>query len=513
MKRLITHFLNRWTMYNLVVRFLLILLILAAILSYFERLFFVPSEIISTTVYLVVACYIFNTIFARLFHVKPNTESYLITALILALIVGPANPLQVWLPLGIAAAVAMGSKYLVKWRGRHIFNPAALGVVVMTLVTGFGSSWWVGTFPLTLATLVGGYLIIYKIRRLPMIISYLATYLVVFFLLNGLNLPATTNFKLLESLILNSPLFFFAMIMLPEPATSPAGHRLRIVYAVVVATVGLIAQRLMPNLQYALEASLLVGNLLTRLAERSDRYAMTLTKKIQLAPTIWQFIFEPQPAINFIPGQFLEWSVPHDQADSRGTRRWFTIASSPTEKYTYLVTRFAEKSSSYKTALQNVAVGDQIFAHGLEGDFTLPSDKTKPLVFIAGGIGITPFRSMVKYLLDKSESRDIILLFAVKSEGDLIFMDVFNEAKEAFGLKIIPVVSQPGPNWGGYSGQISPEIIKREVPSLDKQFVYVSGPEPMVEAMERMLVNLGVRSSNLKQDFFPGYLNDLLIEK
>lgn len=513
MRALWNRFITGSTMYYLMVRFLLGLVVIAVGLSFWQRLLFEPTPIIVTTVAFVFGCYVFNKLFAAIFRVRPNPESWLISALILSLIVGPLDLSTQWLGLIIAAGAAMGSKYILKIDNRHIFNPTATGVVVMQLTTGIGSSWWIGLMPLTIFVVLGGLVIVHKIKRLPMIGIYVVSYLLFFFLLNGLQLSLGDNGKLAETLLLNSPLFFFAFVMLPEPATSPTGRQRRLLYVVIVAAVGILLQRFLPNIPYSLEASLFAGNIFTRVAERGRQYAMTLAEKKQLAPTIWSFYFEPQPAFSFIPGQFLEWSIPHPNPDSRGARRWFTINSSPTEPHVLVTTRFAEKSSSFKAALQQVKIGDQLFAHGLEGDFVLPTDKSRPLVFIAGGIGITPFRSMVKYLLDRGESRDIILLYATKTVEDLIFMDIFHEANEAFGLKIVPIALEPPNDWQGYAGQISLTIIKKEIPDLENQLFYISGPEPMVEAVERLLVDLRVQKSNIRQDFFPGYVNDLLREK
>lgn len=500
-------------MYALMVRFLAGMLAIAFVLALADKVPFEASAIATTTLVSVVSCYVFNLLLARFFKVRPNPESWLISSLILALIVGPASLSASWLPLLIAAAAAMASKYLLRFKSRHIFNPAAVGVVTMYLTTGTGASWWIGVMPLTVLVVAGAILIGYKIRRLKMAVVYIVAFLLLFFTLNGTGLPLSDNAKLIEGLLLNSPLFFFALVMLPEPATSPANHRLGYAYAVLIAFGGVAIQRFLPSIPYSLELSLLLGNILARVVEKIDYFTMTLVKQDKLAPTIELFTFEPQPKVNFVPGQFLEWTLPHSSPDSRGVRRWFTISSSPTEKLLLLTTRFADKSSSFKTALRALKPHQQVFARGLEGDFVMPSDKTKPLVFIAGGIGITPFRSMIKYLVDSGERRDIILIYATKTAEDLVFMDLFHEASEAFGLKIVTVVSNPPENWSGYKGQISPAVIKEEVPDLLSQLFYVSGPEPMVEALSQLLGEMGVPRSNIRQDFFPGYTNDLLTKK
>ncbi len=244
--------------------------------------------------------------------------------------------------------------------------------------------------------------------------------------------------------------------------------------------------------------------------EPNNQFQMTLVKIETLSPSICSFFFEAVPQFTFEPGQFLEWTIPHPNPDSRGTKRWFTLASSPTEKLIQLTTRFADQGSSFKTALQNKKIGDHIWAHGVEGDFNLPDDKRAPLVFIAGGIGITPFRSMVKYLLDTNEKRDVILLYAAKSPADLIFLDLFEKARTVLSLKLVTIVSQPTAEWTGNSGTVDRNFISNEIPNIASAQVYVSGPEPMVETLSGTLRSIGVANNSIHQDFFPGYLASIV---
>ncbi len=492
-------------MYQLVTRYLAGLLVVAIGLSLLGLLSFNWQQVFTTAAVAIIVCYLTNRIFASLFRVSANKESWLISALILALVIGPGSVTGVWLPLVVAGTAAMASKYLLKWNNRHLFNPAAIGLIVMNLLVGTGSSWWVGTMPLTIAVIIGGLVICYKVRRIRLSLLFIVSYLVLFFLLNSAQLDWATNKMFLQSILLDSPVIFFATIMLIEPATSPTGWRVRSVYAVLVAAAILLIQRFLPAIGFSFELGLLAGNVFTRVVEKGTNWPMTLVKKERLTPNITSFFFETAPKINFQPGQFLEWTVPHVHPDSRGIRRWFTIASSPTESFIQLTTRFAEQSSSLKTALGSLKIGEHIWAHGLEGDFVLPKDKTKALVFIAGGIGITPFRSMIKYLLDRGEARDITLLFAVKKSSDLVFLDLFEEAKEAFGVKIVTVVTEPDEKWRGVTGNVDKQILTNQIPTLKDAEVFVSGPEPMVEKLSEILRDCGVANASIHQDFFPGY--------
>lgn len=493
------------SMYRMMVYLLSCLLALALVLALIGQLSFDARHILGTTGLIVVSCYFFNNLGGFLFKIKPNTESYLITALILSLVVGPVDPVRFWQPLMLVSFASIVSKFLLRWRGGHVFNPAAFGLVVMYMVTDLGSSWWIGMMPLTLAVIIGGMLIGTKIKRLTTSWLYVISYLALFILLNGINLSIGTNFQLLESLLLNSPLLFFAFIMLIEPATSPSNKKNRQIFAVLVALLTVLIQRYFAEIPYSFEGSLLAGNLILRAMERKDSFTLTLVEKKQLSPTIFKFIFDAVPAVKNVPGQFLEWTLPHQNADSRGIRRWFTVSSSPTESQVFLTTRFAEKSSTFKQTLKDMEAGEQIHASGLEGDFILPNDKKEKLLFIAGGIGITPFRSMVRFLLDSNESRDIVLLYASKKSEDLVFMDLFNLASQKIGLKVTPVLSNPDKSWGGKIGQIDQEFVENEVPDLLDRIIYVSGPEQMVESMTKTLRAANVKKANIREDFFPGY--------
>jgi glycine betaine catabolism B len=121
---------------------------------------------------------------------------------------------------------------------------------------------------------------------------------------------------------------------------------------------------------------------------------ITLTATKQEANDTFSFIFAPEQPLQWKAGQLLRYVLNHPNADDRGVERFFSIASAPHEKHVMLTTRFAPKSSSFLKALKNLRPGDAIEAHDLEGDFVV-DDAEKTFVFIAGGIGITPFRAIL----------------------------------------------------------------------------------------------------------------------
>jgi ferredoxin-NADP reductase len=144
----------------------------------------------------------------------------------------------------------------------------------------------------------------------------------------------------------------------------------------------------------------------------------------------------------------------------------------------------------------------------LAGDFTLPKDQSEKLVFIAGGIGITPFRSMAQYLMDTKQKRDIVMLYSNKTIPEIAYRDVFDRAQE-IGLKTVYTVTNENPipqDWTGKTGFINEAMLREEVPDFKTRMFYISGPRSMVVLFDDLLKKMGVPESNIKKDFFPGFV-------
>lgn len=221
------------------------------------------------------------------------------------------------------------------------------------------------------------------------------------------------------------------------------------------------------------------------------------------AGNIRTFFFKPERPVHYTAGQFAEWTLKHAKPDNRGVRRWFTISSSPTDEFVTITTKYAgdDSSSSFKKALFSLQAGDEMQMSEPMGDFVLPKLIQTPLIFIAGGIGITPFHSILSWLAQTKEERPIRLLYGVNNEDEIIFQDTFEKA----GQHATIVVNNPSPAWGGERGRLSAELILGlEQPSEDT-LVYVSGPEPMVEALQKDLFKAGLKKHQFVGDFFPNY--------
>jgi ferredoxin-NADP reductase len=256
------------------------------------------------------------------------------------------------------------------------------------------------------------------------------------------------------------------------------------------------------------ELTLLVGNIFSYAVSPKGRRVLTLKEKTAVSTDIYHFAFTPDKPFSFRPGQYLEWTLEHDGVDGRGNRRYFTIASSPTEDTTQLGIKFYEPSSSFKTKLLAMQPGETIVAGGLAGEFTLPNDPAQKLVFIAGGIGITPFRSMVKDLVDRQEKRDIVLLYSNRNAAEIAYRDVFDDAAHVLGMRTIYTITDPNEKFSGvvsYKSRITADIIKKEVPDYQERMFYISGTHEMTSAFKETLREMGVPDARVRTDFFPGF--------
>lgn len=473
------------TMYRLMLYFLLTLVTATILLSIAGILHHQPQDILLTTIYLAGICNLTNYLLAKLFNARTNLESASITALILTLIVGPLPFSENLLTLTFIGISAMASKYVFALRKKHIFNPAAIAVFLSGFLWQAGASWWIGSMYTLPLTMIGGLLVLLKLRRFSLVIAFLLVF--ISFLLVGQNFSPAA--------LLSSPIWFFAFVMLVEPQTSPSTRNFQLIFGCLTAFLLIALQKIFPTFPYSLESSLLAGNLFSFLVTPTFNVVSSFVKKTEVAQNIWAFYFEPMSRLRFTPGQYMEWTYPHKMPDSRGVRRYFTIASSPNEKYVMVASKIAASSSSFKKALMNMKPGEQITALGPSGEFTLPKNKSQQVCFIAGGIGITPFRSMVKNLLGQKENRDIVLLYSVSTEGEVAFKEIFDDGAK-IGLKSYYVYTEK-------EGFIDKEMIKKRVPDYKDRVFYISGPEPMVDAFKKILVSMGVK--RVKTDFFPGY--------
>lgn len=493
--------LNRVTMYRLTLYYLCALFAAGVLFSLFGVLSYAPLDLLCTAAVLIAVSLATNTLFARVFHAATSMESSYITALIIALIIPPVAPANFagLLFLAFAGVWAMSAKYIVAFHKKHLFNPAAFAVAIGTLLFHQPATWWIGgNLWLLPFVLIGGLLLVRKIRRFDLVLSFAAAAALTLAAFSG----ADAGDAILQMLG-HSPFFFLAFVMLTEPSTTPPTRAWRMLYGALVGFL-FVPDVHVGSFYLTPELALLIGNVFSYAVSPKGRLLLTLKKIERPAAGVLDFIFSPNRHLCFEPGQYLEWTLAHASPDARGNRRYFTIASSPAEEHLRLGVRFYAQPSSFKRALEHMRIGDTIHAAHLAGGFTLPKDANKKLAFIAGGIGVTPFRSMVEDLLNRKEKRDIALFYANRTLDTIAYKELFDRAGRELGITTVYTVDDAHAGADLHPGPLTPELLAQEIPDYRERTFYLSGPPSMVDAFKETLRAMGVSRWRIKTDFFIG---------
>jgi ferredoxin-NADP reductase len=501
MRRWLDRLTGRVTMYRLVLLALMAVAALALVLSLAGQLAFPVTDLLATGVVAVGATFATSWLFALVFRAKPHPESSLITGFLLFFLFYPSTAVPDLLSVALAGTVASGSKYLLAIRGRHIFNPAAIGAFVVSLLGLNFAVWWVATGWLLPLTAVGAFLVLYRSRRLPVGLTFvvIAAAIVIVRLVSS----GTSFGDALASTFTSFPLVFLAGFMLSEPLTLPPRRWQQLTVAAVVAVLFAVPFQI-GTVFSTPELALLVGNLVAFVFGQRRGIRLTYVGKRQLTPTSWELAFQPTSPVLFRAGQYLELTVPH-RADFRGSRRIFSISSAPTTDGPLTVAlSVPERPSSFKRAFLALDEGAAVRATGIGGDFTLPRDPATPVVLVAGGIGITPFASQLAHDHEIGHDRDIVVVYAVRGNDEIGYGDLLEKS----GVRVV-LVSPSRPDalpqnwtWAG-SGRITPELLRSAIPDLASRQAFVSGPPGLVADMRAALKGIGVKK--ITADYFSGY--------
>jgi ferredoxin-NADP reductase len=253
------------------------------------------------------------------------------------------------------------------------------------------------------------------------------------------------------------------------------------------------------------ELVLIIANIFSFIVSPKQTLIMSLKSIQNVAPLTYKLSFSLDNNVSFHPGQYLTLTLDHPHSDIRGTRRTFSIASKPgVSKVSIAIKKPAiGRVSTFKKALLSLKEGDKITASSIAGTFTLPENVNQKLAFFAGGIGITPYLSMLESITSSEENRDSLLVYFVKDEAEICFKDTINQASKA-GVKFIPVFNEPG-RQGSLTGHLTSEDIKKAIPDCKERIFYISGPPGFVDAYKTVLIQANVPRRQIRTDHFAGY--------
>lgn len=220
---------------------------------------------------------------------------------------------------------------------------------------------------------------------------------------------------------------------------------------------------------------------------------LTLKEKEHLLDNIWAFRFTPSEPQSWIAGQYISVELPHDNPDGKGTKRWFTVSSAPFEGIMQITTRITD--SSFKQNLAAMPIGGElILLDTPHGEF-IWQDTDKPMVFLAGGIGITSFRTILRQRAHDKLPLTVHLIYGNRTDS-IAFKEEFDGyAANDPNFKVDYVVGAP----------LDVTHIKELAPNINSSVVYISGPTAMAKALSTELEEAGLPAQQIKQDFYPSY--------
>lgn len=241
----------------------------------------------------------------------------------------------------------------------------------------------------------------------------------------------------------------------------------------------------------------------------AQEFYLPFIKKEQVAKDAFAFYFDrTKVQFNFLPGQYVRMYLPGTDIDGRGDKRPFTLASSPLEKeHIMITTRILQ--SAFKKRLSELSVGEKIKFYGPLGGFILHEEEKNEQIFLAGGIGITPFLSMISYVDEKKLPLKITLFVSFSTVEDMIYKDKLEEiAQGNQNIEVVYTITKPNESkfpWSGEAGRMSEELIRKYVKNLLEALYYIVGPPQMVSAMEELVAKMRVPTKRILIENFTGY--------
>ncbi len=210
--------------------------------------------------------------------------------------------------------------------------------------------------------------------------------------------------------------------------------------------------------------------------------------------------FERPEGFSYLPGQ---WAFITIVRNGEALTRHLTLSSSPTEPFLEMTKGMT--GHPFAEAFGALAPGDEVTIKGPYGRFTI-EEGDEDAVFVSGGIGVTPLRSMARYATDSSLLLRILLLYSARTEDDILFGGEFEEMQRTSPLITTRItLTRPGPEWKGRTGRIDRAFIEQEVGDTRGRAFYVSGPAAMVDEMAAVFKEMGVPGGLVRREVFTGY--------
>ena len=243
-------------------------------------------------------------------------------------------------------------------------------------------------------------------------------------------------------------------------------------------------------------------------AEVSTGYTAKLNGREQVAEGTMAFHFDKPDGFKFRAGQAIDITLLNPpEADAEGNIRTFSIASPPFGDRLIVATRM--RDNAFKRVLKSMPLGTAVKIDGPSGSLTLHKNSSKPAVFLAGGIGITPFLSILRQAAHEKLPHQLYLFYSNRRPEDAPFLDTLNELQKTNPeFRYVPTMTQIGKSqqkWAGQTGLIDRTMLASTVSSLQGPIYYIAGPPAMVAATRQMIVAAGADEDDIRTEEFSGY--------
>jgi ferredoxin-NADP reductase len=240
----------------------------------------------------------------------------------------------------------------------------------------------------------------------------------------------------------------------------------------------------------------------------SPQILVKLKDRQKIAEGTFAFSFEKPANFKFTPGQFVDITLQNPpETDSEGNVRGFSIASAPYEDTIMVATRM--RDTAFKNVLRHVPLGTEVKIEGPFGNLRLHNDRSRTAVFLTGGIGITPFRSILLHVAKEKLPQHIFLFYANRRPEDAAFLVELQQLeKQIQNYKLIACMTEmqkSSQSWTGERGSINSAMLEKYLKEVASPVYYVTGPPEMVNAMHVMLTDSGVDDDNIRIEEFAGY--------
>ncbi|HEX2492147.1 MAG TPA: FAD-dependent oxidoreductase [Steroidobacter sp.] len=236
-------------------------------------------------------------------------------------------------------------------------------------------------------------------------------------------------------------------------------------------------------------------------------YETVLAGREEIAASTMAFHFRKPAGFSFRPGQAIDLILDSRALEAQSGRHTFSLVSAPSEPELTIATRM--RDSAFKRTLKTLPIGEHVRLEGPSGSLMLHNNRSRPAIFIAGGIGVTPFMSILRQAAADKLQHQLVLLYSNRRPEDAAFLAELEQLeRENAHFRLMATMTQANPSdrpWHGASGQIDKTLLRGIAEEWPAPIWYVAGPPTMVEAMRRVLNDAGVDGDDVRSEDFYGY--------